>query len=79
RVIPLCRRHAEALIDAGKAEGYEAAAAWLAPAKHAYLAARRTREWDRYIAGLLKRHRQKYKLRPLLEALRSREPIAKAS
>jgi uncharacterized Zn finger protein len=78
RVIPLCRGHAEALMDAGRAEGYEAAAAWLAPAKRAYIASRRKRDWDRYLNGLLAQHRQKYKLRPLLEALRAREPAAAA-
>ncbi len=68
--IQACRRQAEPFMDEGKAQYYSTAANWLAKAKMAYRAAGREEEWRAYLAELLKRHSRKYKLVPMLEALR---------
>ncbi|CAN5582965.1 hypothetical protein BH24GEM3_BH24GEM3_14410 [soil metagenome] len=70
RVIPICRRHAEEIMDRGKANLYHKAAEWLRRARTAYLAAGREEEWKHYLAELIATHQRKYKLRPLLEELR---------
>lgn len=70
RVIALARRHGERIMDAGHAAHYPEAAAWVARALRAYAALGRSGEGEAYLARLLARHRQKYRLRPLLEALR---------
>ena len=69
-VIQVCRRQAEQIMDAGKAEYYHAAANWLAKARTAYRAEGREEEWKTYLNELIARHRRKYKLVPMLEALR---------
>ncbi|HEX8696239.1 MAG TPA: SWIM zinc finger family protein [Longimicrobium sp.] len=69
RVIPLCRGHAEAIMDAGQSGAYGAAARWLRRARRAYAAAGREREWSEYLARLLARHQKKHRLRPILESL----------
>lgn len=65
-----CRQQADRIMDGGKAEYYAAAAAWLAKARQAYRAAGREAEWRAEIDELIARHQRKYKLRPMLEALR---------
>jgi uncharacterized Zn finger protein len=69
RVIPLCRKHAARIMDAGQANAYEAAASWLRHARRAYAAAGRGEEWNDYLDHILAKHRHKYRLRPLLEKL----------
>ena len=69
-VIEACRRQAEPIMDGGKSQYYEAAAAWLARARSAHRIAGREGEWSPYLEAQIERHRRKYKLRPLLEALR---------
>ncbi len=69
-VIQACRRQAESIMDEGKAQYYSAAAKWLAKARTAYRAAGREAEWQTYLAELLTRHGRKYKLVPMLQALR---------
>jgi uncharacterized Zn finger protein len=69
-VIKVCRRQAEPIMDAGKAQYYSAAANWLAKARTAYRNMGREEEWQKYLSELLDRHRRKYKLVPMLEALR---------
>ena len=69
-VIQACRRQAESIMDEGKAQYYSAAAKWLAKARIAYRAAGREAGWQTYLAELLTRHGRKYKLVPLLQALR---------
>jgi uncharacterized Zn finger protein len=61
---------AESIMDGGKAQHYDAAARWLEKARAAYRQAGREAEWRTYRQGLLERHQRKYKLRPLIEALR---------
>lgn len=69
-VIAASRRQAESIMDGGKAQYYAAAARWLAKARAAYQVAAREGEWRAYLQELLERHGRKYKLVPLLEALR---------
>jgi uncharacterized Zn finger protein len=69
-VIKVCRRQAEPFMDEGKAQYYQAAANWLAKARTAYRNMGREEEWRTYLSELLARHRRKYKLVPMLEALR---------
>jgi uncharacterized Zn finger protein len=64
------RRQAEAIADAGAAAHYEAAAAWLARVRAADERRGQAAEWRVYLETLIDKHRRKYKLRPLLEALR---------
>ena len=69
-VIKVCRQQAEPFMDEGKAQSYHAAASWLAKARTAYQNMGRENEWRTYLSELLDRHRRKYKLVPMLEALR---------
>ena len=69
-VMRAARRQAEEIMDQGKAQHYGAAARWLGKARTAYRAAGRENEWRAYLADLLDRHGRKYKLVPLLEALK---------
>jgi uncharacterized Zn finger protein len=70
RVIPICRAQADSIMDRGQASAYDQAVRWLQRAQVAYQAAGRAPEWREYLTDLLARHRKKYKLRPMLEALR---------
>jgi uncharacterized Zn finger protein len=69
-VIKVSRHQAEPFMDEGKAQYYRTAANWLAKARAAYRNMGREEEWRLYLDELLDRHRRKYKLVPLLEALR---------
>jgi uncharacterized Zn finger protein len=69
-VIKAGRAQAESIMDGGKAQHYDTAARWLAKVRDASVAAGRDEEWIDYIESLLDRHRRKYKLMPLLQALR---------
>ena len=69
-VIRLAVRRATRIMEAGAAGSYGLAAEWLKRAALAYDAAGRIDEWTALIEGLIEKHRKKYKLRPLLEALR---------
>lgn len=68
-VIRRASKFAEAIMDAGKAQRYDDAVAWLAHAKQAYLAAGRNDEWRRYLEGVRTTHQRKYKLINLLKRL----------
>jgi uncharacterized Zn finger protein len=70
-VISIAERRAVRIMDAGDASSYELAAQWLKQAALAYDAAGRFEEWTVLIESLIARYRRKYKLRPLLEALRN--------
>jgi uncharacterized Zn finger protein len=64
------RRQAEAIADAGASAHYDLAAAWLARVRAADERLGHGAEWRAYLEALIETHRRKYKLRPLLEALR---------
>lgn len=70
RVIPICREQAEAIMDKGQAGAYEQAALWLKRMRAAHLAAGQGEQWQSYLEPLIVKHQKKWKLRPLLEALR---------
>jgi uncharacterized Zn finger protein len=57
-------------MDGGKAEYYHSAANWLAKARTAYRALGQEEEWQSYLNELLSLHGRKYKLVPMLKALR---------
>jgi uncharacterized Zn finger protein len=69
-VIKVSRQQAEPFMDEGKAQYYHAAANWLAKARTAYRNMGREEEWQVYLSELLEHHGRKYKLVPLLKALR---------
>ncbi|MEZ5852044.1 MAG: SWIM zinc finger family protein [Hyphomicrobiaceae bacterium] len=58
------------IMDNNRASHYEEAAQWLQKAALAYEASGREDNWAYLIETLIDKHRRKYKLRPLLEALR---------
>jgi uncharacterized Zn finger protein len=69
-VIRTGREQAETIMDEARAQAYHHAADWLAKAREAYRAAGREDEWRDYLEAQIARHQRKYKLRPMLEALR---------
>src|SRR2546421_3900841 len=69
-VIQASRKQAEYIMNGGKAEYYYSAASWLAKARTAYRATGREKEWQAYLGELLTQHGRKYKLVPMLKALR---------
>ncbi|MCL5960036.1 MAG: SWIM zinc finger family protein [Chloroflexi bacterium] len=69
-VIRTCRRQAEPIIDQGKAQHYDDAVRWLAKARDAYRVVGKEQEWRTYLEDLIADHRRKYKLLPMLVALR---------
>jgi uncharacterized Zn finger protein len=69
QVIAIAKRHAEGIMDAGKAQHYDVAAEWLKRVRDAYRASERTAEWQTYRDSLLTRHSRKYKLAPMIRAL----------
>ncbi len=68
--ISKCKRQAEMIMDAGKANAYDHAVSWLRIARDIYLQHGRQEEWSAYLSGLLDRHGRKYKLVPMLKEIR---------
>lgn len=62
---------ADPIMEEARSGHYEEAAGWLAIAARAYAVSRRSDEWHARLEGLIETHRRKYRLRPLLEALRA--------
>ena len=71
-VIQTCRKRAERIMDGGKSERYDNAVKWLVKAQEAYRAAGRDEDWQSYLDDLLIHHRRKYRLVPMLKALKER-------
>ena len=69
-VIRLAMAQAASIMDANRAADYALAAQWLEKAALAYEALGRENDWRACLDDLIDRHRRKYKLRPLLVALR---------
>ncbi len=65
-----CKRQAESIMNAAKANAYDRAVSWLGMARDIYLQHGRDAEWRAYLAGLLEVHGRKYKLVPMLKAIR---------
>lgn len=68
-VIQICRKRAEAIMDAAKAQHYDRAAEWLRKVRAASLASGHAAEWKAYREELLNLHGRKYKLVPMIKAL----------
>ncbi len=68
--IRTARQQAESIMNRGKAQHYHHAVRWLEKARSAYRAAGREAEWREYLESLIRTHWRKYKLVPMLEALR---------
>lgn len=68
--IQKCKNLAEAIMNVGKSGEYDTAVTWLRRAKEIYLHHQRQTEWHNYLDGLLAQHGRKYKLVPMLQAIR---------
>jgi uncharacterized Zn finger protein len=68
--IRMCCRQAEPILNQGKSQHYHRAARWLGKARAAYRTSGRETEWATYLRELIARHRRKYSLMPMLEALK---------
>jgi uncharacterized Zn finger protein len=68
-VIKAASDQAERIIDAGKAQHYDAAVDWLRRARDAYQTAGRIDEWRKYVQSIRTEHGRKYKLIGLMERL----------
>jgi uncharacterized Zn finger protein len=64
-----CRRQAESIMNAGKANAYDTAVGWLRIAHDIYQQHGRGAEWRTYLNGLLETHGRKYKLVPMLRGI----------
>lgn len=69
-VISFASKQAACIMDANRARDYETAAKWLQKVARAYKAAGQGDVWASELEELITKHKRKYKLRPLLEALR---------
>ncbi len=69
--IKQCQGKGESIMDAGESKNYEIAARWLEMARDIYLMHGRVEEWETYLSQILETHHRKYKLVPLLRAIRS--------
>lgn len=69
-VIQFAHKRASRIMDAGNAQNYETAAGWLHKVARAYRASGKENQWAVALEALIDKHKRKYKLRPLLEALR---------
>lgn len=69
-VIQFASTQASRIMDENRARDYETAASWLQKAARAYKAAGQADVWATELEVLITKHKRKYKLRPLLEALR---------
>lgn len=65
-----CKRQAESIMDAKKAKDYDRAVEWLRLARVIFAQHDRLAEWQVYLASLLALHERKYKLVPMLKAIR---------
>ena len=68
-VIKKASAEAEEIIDAGKAQYYEAAVDWLRRVRDAYRSVGRTDEWRKYVQSIRTEHGRKHKLMGLMERL----------
>lgn len=66
-VITNARKHAEKIMDAGKAEYYKSAVDWLKKARAAYLESGSESDWSNYKESLIQQHARKRKLMGLLK------------
>jgi uncharacterized Zn finger protein len=65
-----CFNQSDRIIEPGSAQYYSAAAEWLGKAREAAVAGGLLPQWERQMDDIMTRHQRKYKLMPLLKALR---------
>lgn len=65
-----CRQNAEAIMDAKEADKYGVAVEWLRRGRDILLTAGQQQEWSLYLNKIFEIHQRKYKLVPMLRALR---------
>jgi uncharacterized Zn finger protein len=65
-----CFHQAAQIIEPGSAQYYAAAAEWLAKARAAAAAGGLLSQWEQRMDEIMSRHQRKYKLMPMLKALR---------
>jgi uncharacterized Zn finger protein len=65
-----CKQNAEVIMDAKKADKYDVAVEWLRRGRDILLAAGQQQQWSSYLSKVLEIHQRKYKLVPMLRALR---------
>ena len=65
-----CFHQAARIIEPARAQYYEAAADWLAKAREAAVARGLLSQWEQRMDEIMAHHQRKYKLMPLLKALR---------
>jgi uncharacterized Zn finger protein len=65
-----CYRQAASIMDSGRSSHYDVAIAWLRQGRDILLRAGQAERWRAVLQELLYMHQRKYKLRPMLEALR---------
>jgi uncharacterized Zn finger protein len=65
-----CFHQADRIIEPGSAPYYSAAAEWLGKAREAAAAGDLVAVWEKRLDEIMSRHQRKYKLMPLLKALR---------
>lgn len=70
-VIQISHQQATSIMEGGQAQSYHLAVNWLQRARNAYHLLQREAEWHLYLDSLLHQHKRKYKLVPMLEALRA--------
>jgi uncharacterized Zn finger protein len=64
-----CRKRAEAIMDAGKAQNYHVAAEWLRRGRDILQSAGKKDMWNTYLDQVMEKHQRKYKLIPMLRVL----------
>jgi uncharacterized Zn finger protein len=65
-----CFHQADRIIEPGRAQYYDAAAEWLARAREAAAGGGLLDQWERRMDEIMARHQRKYKLMPMLKAMR---------
>jgi uncharacterized Zn finger protein len=68
-VIQAARKQAEGIINAGKAQHYDAAVSWLRRARDVYRSAGRENDWRAYLQSIRTEHGRKHKLMGLMQGL----------
>ena len=64
-----CQQRADVIMDAGQARNYRTAAEWLRRGREILLSAGEKDMWSVYLDQVMEKHRQKYKLMPMLREL----------
>ena len=69
-VFQQCRKRADSIMDGGISKQYDVAADWLRRGRQALINTGKSAEWATYYDTITTKHARKYKLMPMLKALR---------